>query len=51
LFVDENAIPTQLCKITKTPDKTAIKKLLEAGENIEGAELSRGPLTVSVRMK
>jgi hypothetical protein len=51
LIVDENAIPTQLCKVTKTPDKTAIKKLLEAGENIEGAELSRGPLTVSVRMK
>lgn len=51
LITDEDAIPTQLCKITKTPDKAAIKKLLDAGEHIDGAELLRGPITVSVRMK
>lgn len=50
-ITDLDAIPSQLCKITKTPDKTAIKKQIEAGETIEGAEIVVGPQTVSLRMK
>lgn len=44
-------VPTQLCKITKRPDKTAIKKLLEAGEQIDGVELVTAPDGISIRMK
>ena len=48
---NEKEIPSQLCKVTSTPDKTEIKKQLKAGVQIEGAELVTGPQTVSVRMK
>lgn len=48
---DEKEIPTQLCKTTIVPDKAAIKKQLEAGETIDGAELVTGPDTVSIRIK
>ena len=44
-------VPTQLCKITKRPDKTAIKKLLEAGEEIDGVELVTAPDGISIRIK
>lgn len=44
-------VPTQLCKITKRPDKTAIKKLLEAGEEIGGVELVTSPDGISIRIK
>lgn len=50
-ITDLDAIPSQLCKITKTPDKTAIKKQIEAGETIDGAEIVIGPQTISVRIK
>ena len=50
-IVDPEAIPSQLCKTTISPDKTEIKKQLKAGVQIEGAELVTGPQTVSVRMK
>jgi len=50
-ITDEASVPSQLCKTTVTPDKTAIKKQLEAGEAVPGAELVRGPDTVSVRVK
>lgn len=48
---DEKEIPSQLCKVTITPDKTAIKNQLKAGVEIAGAELVTGPDTVSIRMK
>lgn len=48
---DPDLIPSQLCKIVRSPDKAAIKKLLLAGEKIEGAELVKGPDSVSLRMK
>jgi hypothetical protein len=50
-ITDETSVPSQLCKTTVAPDKTAIKKQLEAGEAVPGAELVRGPDTVSVRVK
>jgi hypothetical protein len=42
-------IPTQLCKVTRTPDKSAIKRQLDAGEAVPGAELVRGSPGVTVR--
>lgn len=48
---DEKKIPTQLCRTTVTPDKAAIKKLLTAGETIDGAVLHTGPQSISIRMK
>lgn len=51
-IVDEADIPTQLMreKVTRAPDKTAIKAQIEAGETVPGAELVRGDDTVSVRV-
>lgn len=50
-ITDETAVPSQLCKTTVSPDKTAIKKQIEAGEDVPGAELVRGDDTISVRVK
>ena len=50
-ITDEKEIPTQLCKVISTPDRTEIKKQLQAGVQIEGAELVTGPQTISIRMK
>jgi len=49
-IVNEDSVPTQLCKIVRSPDKTAIKKLLEAGEVVPGAQLQRGADGVTVRV-
>ena len=48
---NEKEIPSQLCKVTVTPDKAEIKKQLKAGVQIDGAELVTGPQTISIRMK
>lgn len=50
-ITDETSIPSQLCKTTVTPDKSAIKKQLEAGEEVPGAELRRGEDGITVRVK
>jgi hypothetical protein len=39
VITDEAEIPSQLCKVVRTPDKESIRKALEAGEVIPGAEL------------
>lgn len=44
-------VPRQLCRVTYSPDKTAIKAQLESGETVPGAELVRGDDTVTVRVK
>ena len=48
---DETKLPTQLFKVTRTPDKSAIKAALQEGNEIEGAMLVTGGQSVSVRMK
>lgn len=48
---DADAVPRQLCKVSYSPDKTAIKKQLEEGELVPGAILVTGTETVSVRTK
>ncbi len=52
-ITDADAIPSQLCTVTTTtaPDKKAIRAQIEAGETVPGAELVRGPDTISVRTK
>lgn len=51
-IVNEADIPTQLMreKVTRSPDKAAIKAQIEAGETVPGAELVRGEDTISVRV-
>lgn len=50
-ITDESAIPSQLTVTTVSPDKTAIRAALKEGEEIPGAELIRGPETISLRVK
>tara|TARA_B100001093_G_C26754113_1_gene982535 strand:- start:576 stop:1058 length:483 start_codon:yes stop_codon:yes gene_type:complete len=50
-IVNDEEIPSQLCKVVKIPDKTAIKNQLLAGENVDGAILFETPETISIRMK
>lgn len=51
-ITDEASVPTQLCtvKTVTTPDKAAIKRQLEAGETVPGAELVRGDDALTMRV-
>lgn len=42
IVTDEAALPDRFVRVTRSPDKAAIKAALEQGEVIEGAELSNG---------
>jgi len=48
---DEAAIPSQLCKVVRSPDKAAIKAALEQGEDVPGASLSAPSQTLTVRVR
>lgn len=48
-ITDPASVPTQLCVVTRTPDKQAIRKQIEAGEDVPGAELRQGEPGVAVR--
>lgn len=50
-ITDESQIPTQLTVTTTRPDFGAIKKQLDAGEIVPGAELVAGEPGLTVRMK
>jgi len=50
-ITNEEEIPTQLTKTIRTADKAAIKKQLEAGEDVPGATLDIGAETISMRIK
>lgn len=52
-IVEEADIPSQLMreKVTRSPDKAAIKAQIEAGVEVPGAVIERGDDTVSVRVK
>lgn len=50
-ITDESEIPSQLTVTTVKPDTAAIKKQLEAGETVPGAELVRGPDGLTMRVK
>lgn len=49
IVTDEAAIPDAYCKITREPNRTAIKNALKSGTYIPGASLSNGGTTISVR--
>lgn len=51
IITDDGAIPDNLVRVKREPDKTAIKKALQAGENVPGASLSNGGETLSIRVK
>jgi hypothetical protein len=48
---DEHQIPTQLMKTKKSPDLTAIKAQMDAGEYVPGAAIALGNEGVTVRSK
>jgi len=51
LVTNPEEIPTQLTKTKRSPDLAAIKKQLEAGEFVPGAEIKLGNPGVTVRVK
>ncbi|WP_173931358.1 siphovirus Gp157 family protein [Chelativorans sp. Marseille-P2723] len=50
-ITDLDAIPQGYFRLKKEADKTAIKKAIEAGDKIPGAELALGEETLSIRTK
>jgi hypothetical protein len=51
VITDPDAVPSQLCKIIRQPDKDAIGKALRAGEAIPGAALKFGEAGLTIRTK
>jgi len=49
IITDESAVPDAFMKITKEPNKTAIKNAIKTGTYVPGAVLSNGSTTISVR--
>lgn len=49
IITDEAAIPDAFMRVTKEPNKAAIKSALKSGSIISGASLSNGGTTISVR--
>lgn len=49
IITDESAITDDFMRITKEPNKTAIKNALKSGSIVPGATLSNGGTTISVR--
>ena len=50
-ILDESEIPSQLMRVRASPDLTAIKAQLDAGENVPGAIITQGYPGISVRIK
>jgi hypothetical protein len=42
VITDENAIPDQLCRTKREPDKTAIKQAITSGIEVPGAHMEAG---------
>ena len=51
VVTDEAALPDAFVRIKREPDKAAIKAALERGELVNGAGLSNGLASLSIRMK
>ena len=51
-IINEDDVPSQLMreKITRAPDKAAIKAQIDAGEVVPGCDLERGADVISVRV-
>lgn len=48
---DADELPDTLCRITRSPDKTAIREALLRGERVDGAYMSNGGSTLSVKVR
>lgn len=48
---DPATLPDDLCKISRTPDRTAIKDALKAGQTVPGFNLSNSQPSLSIRIK
>jgi len=51
LVTDETQLPDDCVKVTRAPDKTAIKDKLSSGQTVPGAELSNAEPSLSIRTK
>lgn len=51
VVTDSDALPDAFVRVTRAPDKAAIKDALEAGEAVPGAELANGMPTLTIRSK
>ncbi len=48
---DPATLPDELCKISCTPDRTAIKEALKTGQTVPGFQLSNSQPSLSIRIK
>lgn len=48
---DAAALPVELCKISREPDRTKIKAALKDGATVAGFQLSNSPPTITIRVK
>jgi len=51
LITDEQKLPEQYWNVTRVPNKTAIGKDIDAGQNVQGACRSNGSLVLMVKTK
>ncbi len=49
-ITDEAALPARFLKVVKSPDKKAIKEVLDAGKKVKGAALKAGEPALMVRV-
>lgn len=49
-ITDESAIPDKFFRVKREADKTAIKKALQVGDSVEGAELSQGKHRLTIKV-
>lgn len=49
IITDESDIPEEFLRVKKEPNKAAIKDALKKGEEVTGAMLSNGGLTIQIR--
>jgi hypothetical protein len=48
---DPATLPDEFCKISRTPDRTAIKDALKTGKEVPGFSLSNAQPSLSIRIK
>lgn len=51
LITDATALPDEMVKIERKPDKTAIRAALVAGTTVPGAEMSNGLPSIQIRTR
>ena len=51
IVMDDAALPDDVCKFERKPDRGAIKEALERGEAVAGAVLGNGSETLTIRTK